>query len=49
VVRRSGHATLVQALDPQVMVSLPGRPELQPVADEAAARLGAALKAVAGS
>ena len=48
VVRRSGDATLVQALDPQVMVSLPGRPELQPVADEAAARLGAALKAVAG-
>jgi len=49
VVRRSGDVTLVQALDPQVMVSLPGRPELQPVADEAAARLGAALKAVAGS
>ena len=49
VVRRSGDETLVQALDPQVMVSLPGRPELQPVADEAAARLSAALDAVAGS
>ena len=47
VVRRSGDATLVQALDPQVMVSVPGRPELQPVADEATARLAAALEAVA--
>ncbi len=48
VVRRSGDETLVQALDPQVMVNLPGRPELQPVADDAAARLSAALAAVAG-
>ena len=47
VVRRDGDRTLVQALDPQVMVSLPGRPELQGVADEAAKRLGAALEAVA--
>ena len=47
VVRRDGGRTLVQALDPQVMVSLPGRPELQGVADEAAKRLGAALEAVA--
>ena len=47
VVRREGDRTLVQALDPQVFVSLPGRPELQGVADEAAERLGAALKAVA--
>jgi uncharacterized protein (DUF302 family) len=44
VVRRDGESTLVQALDPQVMVSLPGRPELQPVADEAARRLSAALQ-----
>lgn len=49
VVRRDGDHTLVQALDPQVMVSLPGRPELQPVADEAAQRLNAALQIVAGS
>jgi hypothetical protein len=34
-------------LDPQVMVSLPGRPELQGVADEAANRLAAALEAIA--
>lgn len=47
VVRRDGDRTVVQALDPQVMVSLPGRPELQPVADEAAQRLNAALAAVA--
>jgi uncharacterized protein (DUF302 family) len=47
VVRRDGDLTLVQALNPQVMVSLPGRPELQGVADEAAKRLGAALEAVA--
>ena len=47
VVRRDGDHTLVQALDPQVMVSLPGRPELQGVADEAAKRLSAALNAVA--
>jgi uncharacterized protein (DUF302 family) len=49
VVRRDGDRTVVQALDPQVMVSLPGRPELQPVADEAAQRLNAALQSVAGS
>ena len=46
VVRRDGDRTLVQALDPQVMVSLPGRPELQPVADEAGRRLQAALQSV---
>jgi uncharacterized protein (DUF302 family) len=43
VVRADGDATLVQALDPQVMVSVTGRPELKPVADDAAARLRAAL------
>lgn len=46
VVRRDGESTVVQALDPQVMVSLPGRPEMQPVAHEAAKRLNAALQAV---
>jgi uncharacterized protein (DUF302 family) len=44
VVRADGpHATLVQALDPQSMVQVTGRPELKPVADEAARRLRAAL------
>jgi uncharacterized protein (DUF302 family) len=47
VVRRDGDSTLVSALDPQMMVSLPGKPELQPVADDAAGRLRAALAAVA--
>lgn len=49
VVRREGDHTLVQALDPQVMVSLPDRPELQRVADDAGARLKAALGAVAAT
>ena len=35
--------TIVEALDPQVMVTLTGRPELKPVADEVARRLAAAL------
>lgn len=48
VVRRDGERTIVHALDPQVMVSLPDRPELQPVADEAAKGLAAALQTVAG-
>ena len=43
VVRADGQTTLVQALDPQVMVSVTGRLELKPVADDAAARLRAAL------
>ncbi|GAA2139415.1 hypothetical protein GCM10009760_21640 [Kitasatospora kazusensis] len=47
VVRRDGDHTLVQALDPQAMVALTGLPELQSVADEAAARLGAALASLA--
>ena len=49
VVRADGpDATLVQALDPQVMVQVAGRPELKDVADEATARLRAALDALAG-
>lgn len=47
VVRREGDTTVVQALDPAVMVTLPGRPELQGVADDATSRLRAALDAVA--
>lgn len=49
VVRRDGDRTLVQALDPQVMVSLPELPALQPVADDAGRRLAAALQAVAAA
>ncbi len=39
----AGGGTVVEALDPQVMVSLTGRTELKPVADEVARRLAAAL------
>ncbi len=49
VVRRDNDRTLVSALDPQMMVSLPGKPELQPVADDAARRLRAALDTVAAA
>ena len=47
LVTEAGAPTLVTLL--QVMVSLPGRPELQGVADEAAKRLSAALTEVAAS
>ena len=49
VVRADGpHHTLVQALDPQVMVQVTGRSELTEVADEATTRLRAALDTLAG-
>ena len=47
VVRADGpDATLVQALDPQVIVDVTGRAELKDVADEATERLRAALDAL---
>jgi len=49
VVRQQGGATLVQALDPQVMVEVPGRPELAPIAEEATRRLDAALASLGGT
>lgn len=49
VVRRQGGATLVQAVDPRVMVEVPGRPELAPIAEEATRRLDAALAALAAA
>jgi uncharacterized protein (DUF302 family) len=49
VVRADGpDATVVQALDPEVLVQVTGRPELETVADEATRRLRAALDAVTG-
>jgi uncharacterized protein (DUF302 family) len=48
VVRRADGFTLVEVLDPQVMVSVPERDELQPIADEASRRLLAALTALTG-
>ena len=47
VVRATAAGTVVEALDPQVMVTLTGRPELKPVADEIAGRLAGALAALA--
>ena len=43
VVRAAGAGTVVEALDPQIMVTLAGRPELKPVADEVKRRLAAVL------
>ncbi len=49
VVRDTGNGTtLVQALDPQIMVTVPGRDELQPIAEEASRRLQAALDGLRG-
>lgn len=46
VTERDGK-TLVQALDPQVMVSVPGNDELKPIAEEAAKGIDAALASLA--
>jgi uncharacterized protein (DUF302 family) len=43
VVRERGGRTLVQALDPEIMVRVPGREELKPIAEEASRRIDAAL------
>ncbi|WP_030395514.1 DUF302 domain-containing protein [Kitasatospora purpeofusca] len=43
VVRAVDGGTLVEAMDPQLLVRVTGKPELAAVADEAAARLRAAL------
>lgn len=46
VVRAEGDETVVEALNPDVMVSVTGRAELKPVADEATRRLALALKSL---
>jgi uncharacterized protein (DUF302 family) len=46
VVRATTAGTLIEALDPQVMVTLTGRPELKPVAGEVGRRLARALAAL---
>ena len=46
VVRATADGALVEALDPQVMVTLTGQPELKPVADEVGRRLARALAAL---
>ena len=49
VVREDGDGVVVQALDPAIIASVPGLPELEPIAAEAAERIQAALDALAGS
>jgi uncharacterized protein (DUF302 family) len=50
VVRRLGdERTVVQALDPDVMVRVPERSSLAPIADEARRRIDAALGALAAA
>lgn len=46
VVRAAHGETIVEALDPQVMAEITDRPELKPIADEAARRIRAALGAL---
>ena len=47
VVVRAGEAgTVVEALDPEIMVGLTGNPELKPIADDAAARLDRVLESL---
>jgi uncharacterized protein (DUF302 family) len=47
VVRADGDATVVEAMEPRIMVSVTGRQELDPIAQEAAKRLESALAALA--
>lgn len=43
VIRTEAGQTVIEALDPQAMIAVTGEQSLQPVADEAASRLRAAL------
>jgi Uncharacterized conserved protein len=49
VVRETEDGTFVEAIDPMTMVSVSENPALQPVADEAASRLRAALAALSAN
>jgi uncharacterized protein (DUF302 family) len=44
VVRAAGDSTIVEALDPRVIAAVAGQPELTDIAEDAAARLRAALE-----
>lgn len=46
IIRQTDEGTVVEAIDPMTMVSLSGNPALQPVVDEVAGRLKAALAAL---
>jgi uncharacterized protein (DUF302 family) len=47
IIRQTDQGTVVEAIDPMTMVSISGNPDLQPVVDEVAGRLSAALAALA--
>ncbi|HUG84365.1 MAG TPA: DUF302 domain-containing protein [Euzebya sp.] len=47
VVRAGEDGTVVQALDPQVMVDVPGDDRLRPIAEEAGEKINAALDQLA--
>lgn len=49
VVRRSGASTVVEAIDPQVLVELTDNPEMAQLAGEVSERLQAALDALGSS
>ena len=49
VVRAEAGHTVIEALDPQIMVAVTGEPSLKAVADEAASRLRAALDSLRDS
>ncbi|MFE9423601.1 DUF302 domain-containing protein [Kitasatospora sp. NPDC006697] len=48
VVRTAGGRTVVEAMDPQLLVRFTGQPELAAVADQAAERLRTALAGLSG-
>ena len=49
IVRRAGGKTLVEALDPEMMVTVTGRSELEPIAREASRRIDAAMQKLAAA
>ena len=49
VVRSAAGKTIIEAMNPQVMAEVTGQASIQPVADEAAARLRAALATVSAA
>jgi uncharacterized protein (DUF302 family) len=46
VVRADGAATVVEMIDPGMLVELTGNPALEPISDEVGQRLGAAMEAL---